>query len=269
MSRYNINPESEILSLDTTKKVMQTLQIMQTAFSSMQLSKKEVTEKVCIAFSGGKDSIVIAYLANKYFGIRRGICEQSFCFPKDKEDFKKVATALNLDITFKESLNDNWLVGNSQYIFCDQKQASKFYLLRQQTSVRKYSEGANKYGIKFSVVLTGRRNQENSIRKDFYLRKNGILQAHPLRFWETKEVWSFIQQNNLPYPSIYTTDLGLAEGATPWCNINVEKAGGRDNCWRMIYLHDKDYFLNHIAKKYHEAAVWAKVERQSKGIFLP
>lgn len=259
MSRYNINPNTDKVYIDTTQKVKHTLEIMQKAFMECGLNKNDVGNNVCLAFSGGKDSIVVAYLAKVYFGVDKGLCEQSFCFPNDKYEFKQMGEVLGLDITFSEILTDEWLIHNPHFIFCNQKLGSKFYLLRQQTAVREYSEGNNKHNTRFKAILTGRRNQENSIRKDFYTRKNGIMQIHPLRYWETREIWSFILENNLPYPSIYTTELGLAEGATPWCNVNVEKAGGRAKCWEMIYNHNKSYFTNHIAKYYDEAQEWLQL----------
>lgn len=259
--RVSINPSTDKVSINTEVKVKQSVSIMKDAF---QVLGQNNPENVCLAFSGGKDSIVVAYLAKKYFGINRGLCEQSFCFPKDKADYKHLAEALGLDITFSEILTDTWLQQNPQFIFPSQNVGSKFYLLRQQTATREYSEGSNKFGKKFGAIITGRRNQENAVRNDYYIRKNGIMQIHPLRYWRTDEIWSFILEHNLPYPSIYTTELGLAEGATPWCNINVKKAGGRDKCWEMVYQHDKQYFINHIAEHYDEAKEWLRLGQKGK-----
>lgn len=255
--RESINPALYRERQNTEAVLGQSLIILEKAISELN------SNNICLAFSGGKDSIVAAFIANKYFGIKVGVCEESFCFPRDRIDYRDLAKKMGLEISFVETLNDSWLKKNDQYIFPSQKLGSKFYSLRQQAAVKSYSEGRNVLDRSFFGVITGRRNQENAVKKDYYRRSNGIMQIHPLRYWRTEQIWSFILDNNLPYPSIYTTKLGLAEGATPWCNINVSKAGGRKQCWQMVYEHDADYFRNHIAINYEEAEQWLRLEQQA------
>jgi len=197
-----------------------------------------------IAWSGGKDSIVVAHLMRE-FGIRKAVCEVSFCFPGDVVEYRKISNFLGLETTFTEGLNDDWLKRNPKFIFPKMKYGQQFYAARQQATVKRAAQGHTGY-------ITGRRTQENMVPSMCYTNKNGTVTVHPLRTWTSIEVWQYIKHFELPYPSIYLSPLGRAEGATPWCNINTSKYN-RATCWKMVYDHDPVFFRNHLAQHYDEA----------------
>lgn len=197
-----------------------------------------------IAWSGGKDSIVVAHLLQE-FGIKKALCEVSFCFPQDKVEYRKIGAHLGLDVTFSERLTDAWLKLHPQFIFPKMKVGKQFYALRQQAAIKEAAKGHTGY-------FTGRRTQENQVPAMAYTNKDGTVTVHPLRAWKSVEVWQYIRHFDLPFPSIYSTPLGRAEGATPWCNINTTKYT-REQCWKMVYDHDPVFFRNHLAQNYGEA----------------
>lgn len=198
-----------------------------------------------IAFSGGKDSVVIAHLARK-FEISKGVCEESFCFPKDCLEFREMAKKMRLDVEYYNSLSDSWLSANSKYIFPIAKDSGVFYSKRQQATIKRKAKG-------YTGVITGRRTEENTVRSKLYQTKNGLWNFHPIAHWTTYDIWSYIKWRKLPYLSIYSTELGMLEGATPWCNISRAKIPSENKCWMMVYKHDPSYFTSHIINHYPQA----------------
>jgi len=201
-----------------------------------------------LGFSAGKDSVVAAYFASK-FGIKNGACDDSFCFPEDKLQMREIARAMNLNIKFDSFLTDTWLLKNPKYIFPFAKDSSVFYSKRQQKTIKHYAKG-------FTGLITGRRHQENFIKAEMYQTKDGMLHFHPLSKWKSEEVWAFIKWKKLPYLSIYSTPLGQQEGATCWCNISRAKTPKENDCWELVYQHDKNFFVNDLVKLYPQARIY-------------
>lgn len=206
----------------------------------------ELSKKPMIAFSGGKDSLVAAYLATQY-GIKTAFCEHSYCFDDDLEDYKRSAIWLGLNCAFNSEYDWDWLEKNQQFILPDtMKQQGEFYKIRHQKTIARFAKQNECDGILF-----GRRDQENSIKSELYMRKQtGVWQCHPLKKWTTQEVWSFIRQTNMPYPRIYDHIIGRYEGATPWILMNKDKLKkGGYNAWDLIYDKQKD--IVEKAAKFH------------------
>lgn len=198
-----------------------------------------------LGFSGGKDSIVVSHFA-KQFGITKGCCEYSFCFPRDKEQMVSISKQLGLDIEFFDSLSDAWLERNPKYIFPNTMDSGKFYSKRQQRTIKKYAKG-------HVGLITGRRHEENSIRDVLYKTADGLYNFHPLANWKSKDIWQYIKWKGLPYLSIYDSELGQLEGATPWCNISKTKTPNENDCWRLVYNYDNHFFKSHLVKYYKNA----------------
>ena len=198
-----------------------------------------------IGFSGGKDSVVVSHFAQQ-FGIYKGCCDYSFCFPKDKVEMKSIAKHLGLEIEFKNSLSDTWLQNNPKYIFPHGKDSSVFYSKRQQKSIKSFAKG-------HTGLVTGRRHEENQIKDMLYKTADGMYHFHPLANWKSKDIWGYIKWKKIPYLSIYDNELGQLEGATCWCNISRAKTPEENDCWRLIYNYDNDYFKNHLINHYQNA----------------
>mgnify|MGYP003631377409 CR=1 FL=1 len=201
-----------------------------------------------LGFSGGKDSVVVSHFASQ-FGINKGSCEYSFCFPKDKTEMKLIAKQMGLEIEFMDSLSDEWLLDNKKYIFPKGKDSSVFYLKRQQKSIKNFAKG-------HTGLITGRRHEENQIKDMLYKTVDGMYHFHPLANWNSKDIWGYIKWKKIPYLSIYDNELGQMEGATCWCNISRRKTPNEMDCWRLIYNYDNEYFKNHLMKHYTNARIF-------------
>lgn len=174
-----------------------------------------------VAFSGGKDSIVTAALARRV-GIREAACDVSLNMAVDTADFKAAAHSLGLEVHYYEPLDEAWLHAHPEFVFMDPSLLGAYYAKRQQATIRRHWQRD-----KAKAVIVGRRTEENTVRGPLAVLKSGMAQYFPIFDWTAADVWQFIVDAGLPVPRIYTTRLGMADGATSWPEINV--AGSRRN----------------------------------------
>jgi len=196
---------------------------------------KEQSERQLLAFSGGKDSIVVAHLAAK-LGIRDAVCETSFYFAKQTQNIREIASHLGINVAWSCRLSLDWLRKNRRIIFCDDSVLRAWsFGVRQQATVRMY---AKKHG--YDCQIFGRRTEENSVPAHLYPMKAG-LQCHPIRDWSTADVWEYIRENRIPVPWIYSTPFGEKEGNAPFYMMRASDFGGADNCWALAEQLDPRY----------------------------
>ena len=67
-----------------------------------------MTEKPLIAYSGGKDAIVVSHIASQ-MGLKDAVCETSFYFEKQLCSVKKLSNLLNLNTTYYDTQGWEWL----------------------------------------------------------------------------------------------------------------------------------------------------------------
>lgn len=193
------------------------------------------SEKLLIAYSGGKDSIVVAHLAAQ-LGISDSICEISYCSPLQVADFKKTAHQLGLNVTYKDSLNWEWLAKHPKWIHGSLKEAGGFYSLRQQKTIKRHA-----INQAYKGVIYGRRTEENTVRAPIYQTKDGLNHCHPIRDWRTAEVWAYIHKHGIHYPGIYDHPIGKKEGNTPLNRLPKEHW---PNPWKVLHSYDPNYVQN-------------------------
>jgi len=185
----------------------------------------EKTKKPLVAFSGGKDGYVATHIAYN-LGINDQICETSFTFKKQREHIFKISKKLNLNVTFKNSLSWEWLKKNKKIIFSnDSKLRSWSFAQRHQKTIHKFMKENN-----FDGVITGRRNDENSVKAPIYFNKHG-LSCHPLYNWKEDDIWEYFKLYNLEIPYIYSTDFGKSEGNAPFYTLREKDVGNIEKCW--------------------------------------
>lgn len=152
-----------------------------------------------LAFSGGKDAIVVAHLAGT-LGVRTAVCETSFYFARQRDDVEAMAGRLGLDCAFKSSLTDDWLRRHRRVIFSDDPRVRGWtFSARQQATVKRYARQGG-----HDLQIFGRRTEENSVRASIYRTAAG-LQCHPIRDWREADVWEYFDAHGLPRPWIYST----------------------------------------------------------------
>lgn len=186
--------------------------------------------RALIAFSGGKDSIVAAHIAVQ-LGVRDAICETSFCFARQVQDFRASADQMGLNAVFKDSLSYEWLAKHPRWVMTPLKQQPTFYGLRQHRTIKTHAR-ANGY----TGIIYGRRIEENTVPAPIYQTVDGLSHCHPLRRWTTSEVWSYIHAHGLLFPDLYNHVIGRVEGNTPHNRLPPEHF---PDPWPVIHSYDQ------------------------------
>jgi len=225
-----LNTLSDELVKDTLEKVKKSIEIIEKAIS--------MSENQIIAYSGGKDGIVAAHIANKVLPGIKMICETSFYFEEATANIKEMAEALGFDVTYECALPDEWLVKNKHVIFNNESNVRSWsFTVRHQRTVKKFAKLHN------ACAIYGRRSDENNVPKEIYETKAG-LQCHPLRAWKEENVWAYFRLAGIPIPMLYLTKFGRLEGNCPFYSLNKSKLNfDIDKCWDIVSEVDKDRIL--------------------------
>lgn len=153
------------------------------------------------------------------------VCEVSFYFPEQLENIMKIAKKQGFNVTYKNSLTDEWLIRHKQFIFASESSLrSQSFSLRQQATMKKFAKEK-----KAIVTITGRRTQENTVRSELYKTKNHDWQCHPIREWTTDMVWQYFNINGIDIPYIYKTEFGSLSGNSPFYSVNKKLLGGKSS----------------------------------------
>ena len=185
-------------------------------------------ENPTIAFSGGKDALVVAHLMAQH-GVTDGACELSFYYQRQEDDIREQAARLGLNIHFYRRLTDDWLRRRNHIIFTDDSAArSASYAARQQKTVAVHAKTNG-----HDLVAFGRRTEENSVPRILYKNKTG-LSFHPIRDWREHHVWEYLASVDIPTPWIYGTIHGEFEGNSGFFSLRARDVGGYANAWRVV-----------------------------------
>ena len=132
-------------------------------------------ENPTIAFSGGKDSLVVAHLMAQH-GVTDGACELSFYYQRQEDSIREQAARSGFNITFYRRLDDDWLRRRNHIIFTSDTAArAASFAARQQKTVAIHAK-KNRHDL----IAFGRRTEENSVPRHLYKNKAG-WSFHPIR----------------------------------------------------------------------------------------
>ncbi len=208
---------------------------MEAAAKANLVKALKTGSKPLVAFSGGKDSIVVAHMANQ-LGVSNYVCETSFYFDKQLQSIKSIANHLGINPVYKNSLDLAWLYKNRDLIFSsDTKRRAWSFSVRQQRTVKRQAKL-----IGAGIQIFGRRTEENSVKAAIYQTEHG-LQCHPIRDWREQDVWEYFYKYGIPIPFIYSTEFGKIEGNAPFYTLNSKNCGGVNAAWKICSSIDPRY----------------------------
>jgi 3'-phosphoadenosine 5'-phosphosulfate sulfotransferase (PAPS reductase)/FAD synthetase len=195
---------------------------------------QNVAVRPMLAYSGGKDSIVVAHIikeAGLMPFVDAAVCETSFYFEKQLEDIRHLADALEWNVTYKNSLGWDWLRQHPEVIFANDSRTRGWDAFqRQQKSMADYARKNHN-----DAIIFGRRTQENTVPSHlYYLQSKRTWSCHPIREWTTQDVWDYFNLFNIPIPWIYTTTHGKHSGNSAFYSIRANAVGGVDKAWELV-----------------------------------
>jgi len=157
-----------------------------------------------ICLSGGKDSLVTAYLLREAAGrCVDAFTEISMLFPEDEQDVRQAAAALGYGPHYNHELTYDKLARCYQEVFPPARYVFwKLDVLRHRASIPKFVKRSD-----HDLLIFGRRCGENSVGKGHYYATGGRHTLLPIREWTTAQVWEFIRRKRISYPRQYDTGM--------------------------------------------------------------
>ena len=209
------------------------------------------SKKPFVAYSGGKDGLIVAHMVTQHQPKIKMVCETSHTFETIIQDIKSIAEHYNFNVEYLSSLTDEWLIKNPQFLFTSEGKHIKNYCSqRQQRTLKKFQKKGG-----YDLTFTGRTKYDNNVKAEIYDTKHK-LQAHPIRDFTDQDVWSYFKKTGLRVPKIYKTKFGEKTGNSPFYSMGYKNKGlSIDKCWEAVNEIDTEMkfynkFNKYITKKY-------------------
>ena len=186
-------------------------------------------QKVAYAWSGGKDSIVLADLCERA-GIKRSMFAHSdleypafirWCDENRPNGCDFISTGQDLD----------WLSKNPDMLFPqDSRTNYRWFQSVQQAAIRQYIQDHN-----LDMMIVGHRKADgNYVGKDNISRNaHGVTRYSPLADWSHEAILAYIHYHSLKLPPIYGWKNGFKAGTHPWPARPY--TGSIENGWKEIF----------------------------------
>ena len=116
-------------------------------------------------------------------------------------------------------------------------------------------KACKKYGIK--AQITGLRVAESRMRmmgighfgQYYFAKSQNVWRFHPIAFWTTKELWEYLEQNNIPISAVYTKlgqDRNGCMPCTGYMGWREKLANLNPRLFKYInklYSHERGYYV--------------------------
>ena len=204
-------------------KIKRSKQVIEQVFGKWPI------DKVAVAFTGGKDSMVVLHMIREYFN-KKVPCPILFI---EESHFDEV-------YDFVEKIKKDW---NLNLIIAEDKESLKEYhntgdLDRKKNLARILKINALKQAIEkyqWKALFTGIRWDEHKARsKENYFsdRENPFhTRIHPILHFTEDDIWEYIHTFKVPYNSLYDAgyrSLGEKEFTNPVKDTNAKERAGRE-----------------------------------------
>ena len=170
-------------------------------------------KKAAYAWSGGKDSLVIAQMCRD-LGITDSVFVHTeleypvfltWCLENKPEGCEVINTGQNLD----------WLCKHPVMLFPDKSPViSRWFEIVQRTGIRRYFNAHN-----LDIIVAGHRKADgNFVGRGSNILSNsaGVVRYSPLADWPHELVLAYIHYHSIPLPPIYSWKDGYRCGTHPW-----------------------------------------------------
>lgn len=153
-----------------------------------------------LAFSGGKDSLVLAHLVRR-LGIQMPVFSVvCVLFPEEEADVREGSHYLGIMPYFHKELTPDRMAKVGEKFLPPAKHANTIlYAHRHQPAIDRYAKACH-----HDLVLFGRRRGENTVTSAYYQRKGFPYHSfHPLREWQPDDIWNYIRKHDIWFPRCY------------------------------------------------------------------
>lgn len=217
---------------------MQNIEAVVSKSEIEKLARKTISEikafckgkKSAYAWSGGKDSIVLAHLCESA-GIENsmiGLCNLEYpaflAWIEANKPLKCEMINVGLDI--------DWLAKHPEMLFPnDCAKAARWFSIVQHKAQRIYYKNQN-----LDVLVLGRRHADGNYTgrgANHYTDGHGITRYSPLAEWKHEDILAYIHYYNLPVPPIYDWKNGYICGTHPWPARQYTESV--ENGWQEIF----------------------------------
>ncbi len=192
---------------------------------------KAAGKNLAFAWSGGKDSIVLADICKKA-GVTASVFAHTdleypaflaWCLAHKPDGCEVINTGHDLD----------WLAAHEDMIFPGTKGINRWYQIVQRHAFTRYF-----FDHKLDALLVGHRRADgNVVGKDGVIKKgSGEVRFAPLADWPHELVLAYVHYNGLELPPIYGWENGYRCGTHPWpSRMYMESL---DQGYREVYAID-------------------------------
>lgn len=182
------------------------------AFAETAIERiRNTSGKKAFAWSGGKDSIVLADLCR-----RAGVTEGYFAYSDlDYPAFADWCLANKPDgvIPMHTGYDLNWLAEHQELIFAEGAVGQRWHLINQRGPFTKmYFDNGLDYLIVGHRVIDGNVCGENGVIR----KKSGETRFAPMYDWPHEALLGYIRYHGLALPPIYGWKDGFVQGTHAW-----------------------------------------------------
>lgn len=204
---------------------------------------KEVTrgKRVAFAWSGGKDSIVLADICKKA-GVESCVFGHTdleypvflkWCLEHLPEKCEVINTHQDLD----------WLAKHPDMIFPKGDKVSRWYTIVQRKACKEYY-----FKHDLEMLIVGRRTADGNVvgENGFLYKRSGEVVWAPLAQWSHELIFAYLHYCGLEIPPIYEWKDGYKCGTHPWpSRMGMESI---EQGYREVYDIDPTIVINAAEK---------------------
>ena len=209
-----------------------------TATTIQDIQDKTAGKIAAYAWSGGKDSIVLAKICEQA-GIARsmmGICDLEYpAFLSWAQEHKPDGCEI---VNTGQGLE--WLSKHPEMLFPkDSETAARWFSIVQHRAQRIYCKNE-----KVDILILGRRRADGNYvgrKSNIYTDGKGVTRYSPLADWSHEHILAFIHYHDLALPPIYGWQNGYLCGTHPW--PARQWTGSEENGWREVYNIDPNVVI--------------------------